>query len=78
VWADSTDCMINYVQNYYPNGCSYIINWEDNHIDKCWLENEIMTLDSTVKWCNVKQAWLINVPYCYYTLAFETILWNTK
>lgn len=76
--VDKTDCMITYINYYYPNGCEYTIQlWEKNeyHIDKCWMENEYMTLDSKVNGCNLTNAPLINMPYCYYTLMFEN-LWN--
>lgn len=71
---ETTDCMINYVSKYYPNGCEYTIkmDWETfNHIDKCWLENEYMELNNNVTHCFMTQAPLVNTPYCFYSLIFE-------
>jgi len=76
-WKWETDCMIQYIQKHYPNGCEYIIEseWEKfPHIDKCWLENEYMKNIWEVKWCRIRTNAWANIPYCYYTLFFEKIL----
>jgi len=69
---DITDCMIQYINNYYPNWCSYIIFWKDPHIDKCGIENEFMVVEKKINWCDID---FFNTPYCYITLFFENILW---
>ena len=73
LWEDKTDCMIQYVNKYYPNWCTYIIEWEFRHIDKCWIENELMIENHKVNWCMMwfNVEWLFNTPYCYITLGLE-------
>ena len=70
----NTDCMIQYVKYHYPNWCEYLIEWKYQHIDKCWMENELMKLVWKVEWCSMTQAKWVNTPYCNTTLLLETIL----
>jgi hypothetical protein len=68
------DCMIEYVNNYYPNGCTYLINWDTPHIDKCWMWNNIMVETKEIHWCYINDSVssiLFNTPYCYVTLFLE-------
>ena len=78
-WEDTTDCTIQYVDKYYPNGCTYLINWENKHIDKCWLANDYMIETSKINGCFIND-WIIstifNTPYCAITLFYEKILWE--
>lgn len=68
-----TDCMITYVNEYYPSGSIYKLNSGWYHFDKKWLEymNKIGEAD----WC-VMRWWgvvfqLVNTPYCYTSLIYE-------
>lgn len=78
IWKDQTDCMIQYIQNHYPNGCTYIIFWASQHIDKCWLANDYMVETKKINGCFIND-WVIsaifNIPYCYMTLFYEKLLW---
>lgn len=72
-WKNSSDCMLNYVNNSYPIG--YIYNSRGNtHIDK---KRSDMQLIWKVNWCTIKTDNMLfdinNSIYCYYTLFFEKI-----
>lgn len=79
LWKDNTDCMINYINKYYPNWYTYYNYWY-YHIDKPWLDywENLWPVD----WCVFKtdnyRYNINNTTYCYYTLFFETILWKTN
>ena len=76
LWKWKTDCMVEYIQKHYPNGCTYKIYWKYNHIDQCWLENDLMLKTSEVKWCGIYDgvvSSIYNIPYCYFTLFAESI-----
>ncbi len=51
IWKWNTDCMIEYVNNYYPYWSVYLINNKYPHIDKRWLEylNEV----KEINWCYI-------------------------
>ena len=70
IWKWTTDCMIEYVNNYYPNWCNYTIYWEYRHIDKCWIGNKFMIEENKVKGCMFNNAIdnIFNMPYCYITV----------
>lgn len=42
IGKDKTDCMIQYVQKYYPYGSTYLIDGKYPHIDKRGIANEYM------------------------------------
>lgn len=79
-WVDKTDCMIQYINNYYPNWCTYNVKWlrwdDSPHIDKCWLENEYMELTWQIEWCWINdsfKSFIFNTPYCFISLTWEKI-----
>ncbi len=68
-----TDCMIQYIQKYYPIGEIYITKNNGYHIDK----RDITYLQSKGKVYGCKMPWnlifqTINTPYCYTTLLLES------
>jgi len=74
LWKWVTDCMVVYIQDYYPNWCTYLINNKYPHIDWCWKGNSSMVETSKVKWCIIKDSissFIFNTPYCYITLLLE-------
>jgi len=76
IWKWNTDCMIEYINNHYPNGCTYLINWDSHHIDKCWIWNEFMIETNKIKGCVVGDSpisYIFNTPYCYTVLFFENL-----
>ena len=75
LWKDTTDCMVIYINNYYPYWEEYLIDWKYPHIDKRWLNY----LESVweIKGCimnNSVLSFIINTPYCYVTLFFEKVV----
>ena len=47
----STDCMIEYINKYYPEGSVYTIHWNP-HIDKRWIWNNFGLVEiKEVNWC---------------------------
>jgi hypothetical protein len=79
LWKWEYDCMIVYVNNYYPKWESYVYTTtESNHVDKRWLENEMTKSIGLVDWCIYKTDDLyynlINSNYCYIALFIEKYL----
>lgn len=68
-WTE--DCMITYIQKYYPKGSMYIINNKYPHIDKRWVENPLMRKTWDFNGCFSND--IINTQYCFVTLTMETI-----
>lgn len=76
-WKGQTDCMIEYVNKYYPNGSEYLIYNKLPHIDWKNQENKYMVKTWDVNGCIMNSSWnslLVNTPYCYWTLILETKL----
>lgn len=74
IWKDNTDCMIQYVNNYYPYGSTYLINDKLPHIDARWVWNDYMREIKEIKWCYIKDNFMstiFNSSYCFITLMFE-------
>ena len=72
-WNDKTDCMIQYVKNYYPNWCMYEVLWS-SHIDECWIGNKYMIETKKINGCMINDwvlSFIYNTPYCYITLFYE-------
>ena len=72
---DKTDCMIQYVNNHYPNGAVYSLPWGEPHIDgrDIWL-HEYHIKD--IHGCYIDDTLLssiYNIPYCLITVWLETI-----
>lgn len=82
IGKNDTDCMIKYVQKYYPNGWTYLIDNKYPHIDKQNLHYEAGKMIQTWKTdgCIIHDKSLIssiiNTQYCYTTLFIETIINN--
>jgi hypothetical protein len=78
LWVDKTDCMIQYINNYYPYWSTYNIPWSnDKHIDKRWLD--YLDNEKEIYGCIITNwvLWTIyNTPYCYITLFFERLIFN--
>ena len=73
IWYDKTDCMIQYVNNYYPEWSVY--NIPEAHIDKRWLD--YLWEEYKINWCyinNTIMSFIINTPYCYTALFFENLI----
>lgn len=76
IWEWVSDCMIEYVTKYYPNGCTYKIYGKYPHIDKCWIWNDYMKETKKIKHCFVNDnvtSFIYNTPYCMLSLQFEKI-----
>lgn len=75
IWKDSTDCMVNYIKNYYPIWSTYLVFDKYPHIDKRWIWNEYMKETKQITWCYIND-WFIssifNSSYCLITLWIET------
>ena len=74
LWKWNFDCMVEYVRYYYPHWEVYEIIWW-KHIDVRWLEY----LDEwkEVYWCFITDtpySFIVNTPYCFWTYAFERVL----
>jgi len=69
------DCMIVYINKYYPHGSMYLIDWKYLHVDTGWIEYLQKTGD--FDWCNLYgdtiRTKVFNIPYCYNTLILEKI-----
>ena len=83
LWKDNTDCMVQYINNHYPNGSVYYfpdIGWY--HIDARGLENPYMIKTWDVYGCDFSSqsfaVRLTNTPYCYISLLFEKWLTNKQ
>jgi len=75
IWEDETDCMITYIDKYYPYGSTYMIEWIYPHIDKrnAWYEQE-----HKIYWCYIDRTYkdlLYNWSYCLVTLFYENTKW---
>jgi len=70
-WKGKTDCMIEYVNKYYPKGSTYLIDWKFPHIDKSWMENPYMVKTWDVEWCFTKD--INNTIYCHWALLLEGV-----
>lgn len=74
IWKDKTDCMIQYINNYYPYWSIYKIDWY-SHIDKRWLN--YLWNEHIVNWCYIDDSllsFIFNTSYCYLTLFYEKYL----
>jgi hypothetical protein len=69
-------CMENYIHNYYPHGCYYILGTKLPHVDKCGLTADLIHLQWEIRWCifvwSIKQT-IINGPYCMWTYVWEYV-----
>jgi hypothetical protein len=72
IWKWNTDCMIEYINKYYPNWEIYDMNWEQ-HVDKIWLN--YWQSKWQINWCYFPND-LWNSVYCSTTLFWETLLNN--
>jgi len=70
VWKWDTDCMIEYVNNYYPYWEIYLINWEP-HVDKRWLW--CWQSQWSLYWCNFPND-IFNSVYCSTSLFWESLI----
>ena len=73
--------MIEYIQKYYPEWSTYIVFGKYPHIDRAWAENRFMKKTGDVDGCDITSDTLtkiVNEPYCYTTLALESIMWNVN
>jgi len=82
IWFDQTDCMVKYVNNYYPYWSIYYIKEDKKypHIDKRWLE--YLYEEVEIYGCNIRGYWLFsditNTIYCYVTYFFEYKILNNN
>lgn len=78
IWYDKTDCMIQYVNNYYPYWSVYEVDWSP-HIDKRWMS--YLKEEKEINGCFINNSipsFIYNSTYCYITLIYEDFLKNLK
>lgn len=69
IWYNNSDCMITYINKYYPIWSIYKIGDRYDHIDTQWLT--YLNWEKQIYWCNLWNPF--NTSYCYITLLFENI-----
>lgn len=75
--TNNNDCMITYIQNYFPEGTEYRVlteyGWR-NHIDKrdAFSDNETLYKKRDIERCNFWWS-IFNTSYCMQTHVYERL-----